>query len=353
MGTSIRVFAVLADSQLRQQVQKQWRANGISLCGIHAECTESLVEEVARLRPDVVIADAEVDDISNFVQVAARRFRVPVIAVVRGTRNTLAALRPLEWGAVSLVARTAQSIDSMVAELGAAVHSVREAQVVELLESVFPLSGAFPNAAVFDMRRALRNLCSRDKIVVVGAGVGGPMAVRRILQKATRGECSPMIYVQRISDALVPSLVQWLEMHTGVKVQRATNGEALEVGMVYVVGACEETKVDRVGERTILRVSPPNGNGKPMDALLASVAQTYGERAVGVLLSGHGDDGCAGMMVMRDAGALTIAQDRASSLVYELPGRVRECGGAIECLPINEIAERILMLMPSGKVARV
>lgn len=353
MGPSMRVFAVLADSQLRQQLQKQWRANGISLCGIHAECTDSLTEEVARLRPHVVIADAVIDDMSSFVHVAATRFRVPVIAVVRTGHNGSSPLHPLEWGAVSLVARASRDIDAMVDELSRAVHSVREAQVVELLESVFPLSGAFPNAAVFDMRRALRNLPSRDKLIVVGAGVGGPMAVRRILQKTSGRECSPMIYVQRISDALVPALAQWLEAHTGVHVQRARNGQALEVGGVYVVGGREETLVERVGEQTLLRVSPPNGNGKPMDALLASVAQAYGERAVGVLLSGHGEDGCAGMKAMRDAGGLTIAQDRASSLVYELPGRVRECGGAIECLPINEIAERILMLMPSEKVARL
>jgi len=246
-----------------------------------------------------------------------------------------------------------QSGGALVRELDAAVHLVREAQVVELLDSVFPLSGAFPDAAVFDMRRALRDMRPGDKAVVLGAGLGGPMALRRILQKLSGHACSPLIYVQRISDTLVPSLVAWLERHTGVETQRAINGQILEVGQVYVAGAREEVVVERRGTKTILKVSPPNGNDKPMDALLTSVANTYGDAGVGVLLSGHGDDGCEGMKAMRAAGGLTIAQDRASSLVYELPGRVRDCGGAIECLPINEIAERILMLMPSEQTARV
>ncbi len=68
MSASIRVFAVLADSRLRQQLQKRWRMNGISLCGLHAECTASLIEEIARLRPQVVVADADLDDVSDFVR---------------------------------------------------------------------------------------------------------------------------------------------------------------------------------------------------------------------------------------------------------------------------------------------
>ena len=353
MGASIRVFAVLADSRLRQQLQKQWRMNGISLCGIHAECTASLVEEIARLRPQVVVADADLDEVRDFVKAAAGRFRVPVVAVVRGAQAGLTSLRPLEWGAFSLVARDEHDLDALVQALGAAVHTACHAQVVELLESVFPLSGAFPNAAVFDMRRALCDLSARDKVIVVGAGAGGPMAMRRILKKMSDHEHSPVIYVQQMTDGLIPALVRWLEMHTGAIVQRAHNGQALEVGNVYVAGAREEILVQRTGNQTVLKVSPPNGNGKPIDALLKSVALLYGEGAVGVLLSGRGDDGCDGMKALRDAGGLTIAQDRASSLLYELPGRVRECGGAIECLPINEIAERILMLMPTGQTAPV
>ncbi len=353
MSASIRVFAVLADSRLRQQLQKRWRMNGISLCGLHAECTASLIEEIARLRPQVVVADADLDDVSDFVRAAGGRFRVPVVALVRGAQSPVASLRPLEWGAVTVVARGNLELETVVAELDAAVHTACETQVVELLESVFPLSGAFPNAAVFDMRRALRDLDPRDKVIVVGAGVGGPMAMRRILRTMTGHEHSPVIYVQQMCEALIPALVPWLEKHTGAHVQRARNGDTLEVGQVYVAGAREELLVQRSGNRTLLRVSPPNGNGKPIDALLASVAALYREGAVGVLLSGRGEDGCDGMRTLRDAGGLTIAQDRASSLLYELPGRVRDCGGAIECLPINEIAERILMLMPSGHPARV
>lgn len=353
MSASIRVFGVLAEAPLRQQIRRQWRSNGIALCGIHAECTESLIEEIARLRPDVVIADAELDHVRDFVRAAALRFRVPVVTVVRAGTSGSSALRPLEWGAVSVVARTNQSIDALVAELDAVVHSVCDAQVVELLESVFPLSGAFPNAAVFDMRRALRDRQAHDKIVVVGAGIGGPIAMRRILAKSPGHQWSPILYTQHISDSLLTSLVVWLESHTGARVQRAVNGQVLEAGCVYVAGGREEILVQRSNARTTLRVSPPNGNGRPLDTLLESVARAYGDSAVGILLSGHGVDGCEGMKALRHAGGLTIAQDRASSLIYELPGRVRESGGAIECLPINEIAERILMLMPSTQAERV
>jgi two-component system chemotaxis response regulator CheB len=350
MRDPVRVFTLLGESALRHQVQKRWRSNGIAMCAMHAEGGESLVEELGRLRPQVVVADADVDGARDLVQAAARRFRIPTLCLVRA--QGASALRPFEWGAVDILARS-DDLDRFVAEIEAAIHASRGAQVVEQLDSVFPLSGAFPDASVFDLRRALRGLGAADKLVVVGAGLGGPMAMRRILATLRGQECSPIVYVQHFAASLLDPLAAWLETHTGAQVERAATGQVLEAGRVYVAGHAQEVvRLERSGDRTLLRLAAPNGDARHLDALLISAACLFGARSVGVLLSGHGDDGSAGLRRLRDSGGLTIAQDRASSPQYELPGAARDAGGAIECLPINEIAERLRMLMQAEHAAR-
>ena len=353
MSDPVRVFTLLGEAALRQQLQKQWRANGIALCAMHAEGGESLIEELGRLRPQVVVADADVDGARDVVQAAARRFRIPTLCLVRAATTGPAALRALEWGALNLLTRGSEDMESFVGELEVAIHEIREAQVVEQLESVFPLSGAFPDASVFDLRRALRAMEVRDKLIVIGAGLGGPMAMRRILTTLGGQDCSPIVYVQSFSTGLQEALVPWLELHTGAQVQRVATGQVLAAGQVYVALLGQDVvRVVRQGTQVTLRVTPPNGDARHLDTLLQSVADVFGPRAVGVLLSGRGDDGSRGLRQLRDAGALTITQDRASSLHYELPGRARDAGGAIECLPINEIAERIHMLMQAEHAVR-
>lgn len=346
MSESIRVFVLLHDAGLRRQIQQQWPSKGIILCGTHAEGGGALVEEVARLKPDVVLVDADVDGAREVVEGVAQRCRIPVIALVRAKQSATAILRPLEWGAIHLVPHDALTLEQLTADLEAAIELTRSAQVVELLNGSFPLSGAFPSSRVFDLRRALQNVKAKDKVIVVSAGVGGPMAMRRILAELKHERISPIVFIQQLAPALLDAVATWLSQNSAFNVERAADGKRLEVGHVYVISS--ETEAVRIegGTPAILRVAPePVAPDHPVDTLLEDIARIYGTRSVAVLLSGRGEDGCNGLQVVRNAGGFTMVQDRASSLVYDMPCRAREAGGAIECLPINEIADRIQMLM--------
>jgi two-component system chemotaxis response regulator CheB len=345
MRASVRVFALLGEPGLRRRLQQQWRGNGTTLCGMHAEGGDSIVEELARVRPDVFLVDADVDGARGVVQAASGRLRLPVVALVRAQQQGLAAVRALEWGAVSLLAHEGSPGGDLVSDIENGIAEVCDAQVVDLLEGHFPLSGAFPDASVFDMRRSLQETDPGSKVVVVGAGIGGPMSVRRILTELRSQVVSPVVCAQRVPPALAGPLVQWLEHHTGATVQRAATGK-LEVGQVYVVPSGCEATIQRRGDEVVLEVGATNAVTTPsFDALFESAAKVYGERTVAVLLSGRGADGTQGLLAVRRAGGFTMVQDRVSSLVYDAPGQARDGGGAIECLPINEIAERIQMLM--------
>jgi len=346
MSESIRVFALLHDAGLRRQLQQQWPSKGITLCGTHAEGGNALVEEVARLKPEVVIVDADMDGAREVIEGVAQRCRIPVIALVRAKQSATAIVRPLEWGAVHLVQHDALTVEQLMDDLEAAIEVTRSAQVVELLHGSFPLSGAFPSSEVFDMRRALQVVDPKDKVVVISAGVGGPMAMRRILSELKQDIVSPIVFVQQLAPALLDAVATWLAQNSSFTVERVADGRHLEVGHVYVVASnVESVRIDS-GAQSTLRVAPePVAATRPVDSLLENIVSVYGSRTVAVLLSGRGEDGCNGLQVVRDAGGFTMVQDRASSLIYDMPCRAREAGGAIECLPINEIADRIQMLM--------
>lgn len=346
MTETTRVFALLQDAALRRHVQREWRNKDITLCGVHAEGGEPLVEEVARLRPDVVLVDAEVDGVRELVEGASRRLRIPVLALVRLNQSPTAVLQPLEWGAAQLVPRDTLTLEELIEDLERAIAVVRRAQVVELLDGSFPLSGAFPSSEVFDLRRALQVVEPQQKIVVVAAGIGGPLAMRRILQEAAGTTMSPIVYLQRMAPQLVDAVAHWLDQHAALHVERVANGTPLQVGHVYVASSVSESvKIDNASS-PVLHVAPEAVVGRNLvDPFLKSVASVYGSRTVAALLSGSGEDGCAGLQAVRKAGGFTMVQDRASSMVDDVPCRAREAGSAIECLPINEIAERISMLM--------
>jgi len=349
MQETTRVFALLGDAALRRQLQQRWRGEGTVLCGMHSEGGSSIVEEMARVRPTLLLVDADLDGAREIVHESAHRLRLPVVALVHARQSGSAALRPLEWGAIALAAR--EPHEEVIVNIETAIAEARHAQVVDVLENHFPLSGAFPDAAVFDLRRSLQSLEPADKLVVIAAGVGGPMALRRILLAVRNHVVSPVVIAQRLSPSLAGHFAQWLEHHTGAQAVRAVTSR-LEVGTVYVVPSdCDATVESRDGEATLC-VGPAAHAATSFDALFKAASATYGPRAVGVLLSGHGEDGAQGLLAVRRAGGFTMVQDRSSSLVHDAPNRGRECGGAIECLPINEIAERIQMLMRPSTASR-
>ena len=352
MNETTRVFALVGDAALRRQLQQQWRGDGPALCGMHSEGGDSIVEELTRVRPDLLLVDADVDGMRGVIQAAATRLRLPVVAIVRARQSGLVAFKPLEWGAIAVEPHESDGTADLVARLEAAIADLRGAQVVDVLEGHFPLSGAFPDAAVFDLRRALQALDLNEKVVVIAGGAGAAMAVRRILAELKTAAACPIVVAQRVSSSLAPAFVQWLEHHTGASVVRATSG-ALEAGRVYVVGGDCDAAIERHSGTPSLAVTASEAATTPcFDTLFESAAQAYGSRGVAVLLSGRGADGTQGLVALRRAGGLTVVQDRVSSVLFDAPGAARDGGGAIECLPINEIAERIQMLMRPEPASR-
>jgi two-component system chemotaxis response regulator CheB len=178
--------------------------------------------------------------------------------------------------------------------------------------------------------------------VAIAASLGGPRALSQMLSMLPRELSAPVCICQHISEGFTQGLAQWLSAETGHGVEEAREGELLEPGTIYVAPSLYHFRVMNQG-RVALDPGPPIQGFRPScDALLESVANAFGRRAIGVILTGMGRDGASGLRMIRENGGRTIAQDEASCVVWGMPGEAVELGAAQTVLPLEKIASTLV-----------
>ncbi len=188
---------------------------------------------------------------------------------------------------------------------------------------------------------ALEDHSAPPLVVVIGASAGGPMALHRLLGDLPATFPLPVAVVQHMATGFIEGLARWLDTITPLKVVVAEPGQVIQPGQVVVADSGAHLLLRRTGDqvRVLLDSAPDAGPYLPsVDRLFESAAAVFGSRAVGVLLTGMGEDGAQGMLKLRQAGAHTIVQDRASCLVFGMPGAAVALGAAEQVLSIKHIA---------------
>jgi two-component system chemotaxis response regulator CheB len=182
------------------------------------------------------------------------------------------------------------------------------------------------------------------QVVAIGVSTGGPPALQAILMGLPPTFPAPVVIVQHISSGFVAGLARWLGDMTPLSVKVAEQGELLQPGTAYLAPDDFHLHLKPSG-LVWLDPSPPIGSHRPsVTELFCSVAKSYGRQAVGVLLTGMGRDGAGGLKAMRQAGAYTIAQDEATSVIYGMPKAAIELDAVEEVLPLEHIAPRLIQL---------
>ncbi|ODP35364.1 chemotaxis response regulator protein-glutamate methylesterase [Pandoraea sp. ISTKB] len=183
-----------------------------------------------------------------------------------------------------------------------------------------------------------------DALVAIGASAGGPAALATLLGRLPANFGAGVIVVQHVDDAFAPGMAAWLDQQTPLKVRLVEAGERPVAGAVLLAGGNRHLRVDASG-RCVYTDEPRDAVYRPsIDVFLGSVAEYWRSRAVGVLLTGMGRDGAAGLGAMRTQGFITIAQDRATSAVYGMPKAAAEAGAASQILPLPSIAPQLVTL---------
>ncbi|MBS2030374.1 MAG: chemotaxis response regulator protein-glutamate methylesterase [Deltaproteobacteria bacterium] len=177
----------------------------------------------------------------------------------------------------------------------------------------------------------------RTKLVAVGASLGGPRALAQLLHDLRGPLPAPILIVQHISDGFSEGLAHWLAVETGTPVREVTHQMPLTPGLIAVAPSGKQMEV-REGKALLLD-DPPDGGFKPsVSTMFRSVARHYGQRGVGVILTGMGQDGADGLLEMRRQGARTFAQDEATCVVFGMPRAAWELGAVESMLPLDQLA---------------
>jgi two-component system chemotaxis response regulator CheB len=183
----------------------------------------------------------------------------------------------------------------------------------------------------------------RFQVIAMGASTGGPRALVEVLRALPRELCVPVLVVLHISEPFGASFAEWLDGQTERRASYARDGESIASAAGRIVMAPPQRHLVVRAGRLHLTADPERHSCRPsVDVLFESLAREYGAATVACLLTGMGRDGAAGLLQIREAGGLTIAQDEASCVVYGMPREAVELGAATHVLPLGDIAPALI-----------
>jgi two-component system chemotaxis response regulator CheB len=263
-------------------------------------------------------------------------------------------LAALELGAIDFVTKpkvdVAHALEAYAVELISKVKLAAVARVRPLLSRP-----AVPNAAAAAPKaRADLGYRTTDQIVAIGASTGGTEAIRRVLEQLPP-DCPGIVVTQHIPRAFSAPFAARLNACSQLTVAEAEDGALILPGHAYIAPGDCHLQVELDGARYRCRLgndAPVNRHRPSVDVLFHSVAEHVGQNAVGIILTGMGADGARGLKQMRDRGALTIAQDEKTSVVWGMPGASVALGAVDRVLPIEQIAAALMSARASREQRR-
>lgn len=311
-------------------------------------------EKIKLLNPDVLTLDVEMPRMDGlaFLRNLMRLRPMPVVMCSSLTQNGAAvALDALALGAVDFVAKPAvdvtHGIREAAAEIVSKVKMAAHAKVRPLLDTPSMVVADRHDAdAVLPKRSAPTHFATTDRIIAIGASTGGTEAIKQVLMSLP-SDVPGIVITQHIPKAFSGPFALRMDASSVLNVCEARDGQPILAGHVYIAPGDQHLIVVRDGARYQCRLNDGelvNRHRPSVDVLFRSVAQSAGRNSIGVMLTGMGRDGAEGMKEMREAGALTIAQDEKSSVVWGMPGAAWQIGAVQSLHPLQQIAARILEL---------
>lgn len=289
------------------------------------------------LNPDVVTLDIEMPrmDGLEFLSKIMTLRPMPVVMISSLSHDRAdATMKALELGAIDYVGKPSGSLGekltAMADDIVEKVYAAAKAKVRRLAPKV----SATPNL----------EFATTDQVIAIGASTGGVSAIMDIL-KVLPSNAPAIVITQHMPPSFTPGFAARLNSQTALNVSEATDGQRLLPGHAYVAPGDKHLRVRRSGGYYYGKLddgAKVSGHRPSVDVMFSSMAETVGDRGIGVLLTGMGRDGAQGLLEMRDAGATTIGQDKASATVYGMCGVANDIGAVMQQYTLSAIPGAIL-----------
>jgi two-component system chemotaxis response regulator CheB len=346
METDIRVLIVDDSAVVRKVFSNELsRERGIKVIGTAPDPYVAR-DKIVKLEPDVVTLDIEMPrmDGITFLKKLMKYYPLPVIIVSSLTpKGGKMALEALASGALEVISKpsAAYSVGDMSVQLADKIRAVARVNVKERMNSVH---GSDPVKPV-TLSRAL--IASTNKIIAIGASTGGTEAIKTVLT-AMPPNSPGIVIVQHMPANFTTSFAERLDSLSQITVKEANDGDSVVNGQALLAPGNFHMLLKRSGARYYVQVKkgPLVHHQRPAaDVLFRSVANYAGANAVGIILTGMGSDGAAGLLEMKEAGARTVAQDEKSCVVFGMPKEAIKLGAAEKVVSLGNITRTALEMI--------
>lgn len=341
----IRVLIAEDSITVRELLRELMRGSGdMTVVGEVGDGVEAVAMTKA-LRPDVVVMDIAMPKMDGFEATRQIMIEAPtpivVVSASYDVRDVQVSMHAIRAGALTAIPKPCGPLSPQFEEDGRQfIETIRLMSQVKVVRRWADSAGG-PRPAVVAPPSV------RPKVVAIAASTGGPGAVHQVIADLPADFPVPILLVQHISPGFVHGLAAWLNTAGPLRVQVASDQEQLRPATVYVAPDGRHLGVARRSQIALADTPAINRFRPSANHLFSSVADEFGKSAVAVMLTGMGDDGCAGLAAIRREGGRIVVQDEKTSVVFGMPGAAVQAGLADWTLPIQEIAVTLRSLVMS------
>lgn len=351
MGEKIRVLVADDSAFARRLITDAIaRAPEFEIAG-YATTGKEAVAMARTLHPDIITMDIQMPELDGYQATQQIMAEAPTAIVVLSTlteKGTQVVIQALEAGAVDCLGKPHDPTDlrRWQEEL---VLRLKAAAMVKFGSRRRPSYERNVSRAEGKKRLEEKVLPEGHRLVAIGASTGGPRALQEILPRLPKDFPAPVVVVQHMPAGFTRTMAERLDSISNLRVKEAEDGEKLQPGKILIAPGDFHLRVNK-REEVVLSQDPPIGVLRPaVDVTFLSVAEVYGPRSVGVILTGMGSDGTKGAAAIKQKGGIIIAEDESTCVVYGMPRSVVEQGYADAVLPLTDIPEAIMKLIMAKK----
>ena len=310
-------------------------------------------DKIVKLKPDVLTLDLEMPrmDGLSFLAKLMKHYPMPVVVLSSLTpKNSETALKAMDMGAVEVLCKpgSAHSTQDVSRSL---VNAIRQAASARINPKA-PKPPATPPPPVpeKDPPAALASVRATHRVIAIGASTGGTKAIEMVLREMP--PASPgIVIVQHMPEKFTTAFAQRLDDICRIEVREARDNDQVVPGRALVAPGNRHMVLSRSGAQYMVRIKdgPPVHYQRPsVNVLFQSMAKHAGKNGLGVILTGMGGDGATGLLAMRESGAVTLAQDENTCVVYGMPREAVKLGAAEKVLPLPDIAGEIIRTLSAS-----